>query len=76
MKAFVFETNGEPLQVLGLQELPDLAPGPGEVAVRILLTPYTPRTCTSSVAAMAANHDYPPAPASKRSGSSRSSVQA
>ena len=42
MKVFVFDTNGEPLQVLGLQELPDTSPGPGEVAVRILLAPVHP----------------------------------
>ncbi|MDT7657744.1 MAG: hypothetical protein QOF38_2459 [Pseudonocardiales bacterium] len=42
MKAFVFETNGEPSQVLGLRDLPDPAPGPGEVAVRILLAPVHP----------------------------------
>lgn len=42
MKAFVFETNGEPSQVLNLRDLPDPAPGPGEVAVRVLLTPIHP----------------------------------
>jgi NADPH2:quinone reductase len=42
VKAFVFETNGEPTHVLGLQDLPDPAPGPGEVAVRILIAPVHP----------------------------------
>jgi NADPH2:quinone reductase len=42
VKAFVFETNGEPSQVLAPRDLPDPAPGPGEAAVRILLAPVHP----------------------------------
>ncbi|HEY4050963.1 MAG TPA: zinc-dependent alcohol dehydrogenase family protein [Acidobacteriaceae bacterium] len=42
MKAFIFERNGEPTDVLGLRDLPDPVPGPGEVLVRIRLSPIHP----------------------------------
>ena len=38
MKAFIFECNGEPIDVLGIRDLPDPVPGPGEVLVRIRLS--------------------------------------
>jgi hypothetical protein len=28
MKAFIFECNGEPIDVLGIRDLPDPVPGP------------------------------------------------
>jgi NADPH2:quinone reductase len=42
MKAFIFERHGEPTDVLGLRDLPDPVPGPGEVLVRIRLSPVHP----------------------------------
>ena len=42
MKAFIFERNGEPTDVLGLRDLPEPVPGPGEVLVRIRLSPVHP----------------------------------
>jgi len=42
MKAFVFERNGEPSDVLRLRQLPDPTPGPGEALVRVLLAPVHP----------------------------------
>jgi NADPH:quinone reductase-like Zn-dependent oxidoreductase len=39
MKALVFETNGEPDDVLQLCELADPVPGPRDVVVRVLLAP-------------------------------------
>jgi NADPH:quinone reductase len=38
MKAFIFERNGEPTDVLGIRDLPHPVPGPGEVLVRIRLS--------------------------------------
>ncbi len=35
MKTFIFERNGEPSDVLAIQDLPDPTPGPGEVRVRL-----------------------------------------
>jgi NADPH:quinone reductase-like Zn-dependent oxidoreductase len=42
MKALIFERNGEPVDVLSLRDLPNPAPGPGEVLVRVLLSPLNP----------------------------------
>ncbi|MEI9999416.1 MAG: zinc-dependent alcohol dehydrogenase family protein [Verrucomicrobiota bacterium] len=42
MKALVFDQIGEPAGVLALRDLPKPAPGPGEVLVRIHLTPVHP----------------------------------
>src|SRR5260370_42548935 len=39
VKAFIFERNGEPTDVLGIRDLPDPVPGPGEGLVRIRLSP-------------------------------------
>jgi NADPH:quinone reductase-like Zn-dependent oxidoreductase len=39
MKALVFETNGEPDDVLRLCELADPVPGPRDVVVRVLVSP-------------------------------------
>ena len=42
MKAFVFERTGDPNDVLAVRELPQPKPGPGEVLVRVLLSPAHP----------------------------------
>jgi NADPH:quinone reductase-like Zn-dependent oxidoreductase len=42
MKAAVFETFGNPPDVLRVRELPDPRPGPGEVRVRMILSPINP----------------------------------
>ena len=42
MKAAVFETFGNPAEVLQLRDVPDPHPGPGEVRVRMLLSPVNP----------------------------------
>ena len=42
MKAFVFERTGDPNDVLAVRELPQPEPGPGEVLVRVLLSPAHP----------------------------------
>src|SRR5580693_3670122 len=42
MKAAVFESFGEPSQVLNVREVPDPKPGPGEVRVRMILSPINP----------------------------------
>lgn len=42
MKAFIFERNGEPSDVLAIQDRPDPMPGPGEVLVRVRLSPVHP----------------------------------
>lgn len=42
MKAAVFEQFGEPAQVLGVREVPDPEPGPGEVRVRMISSPINP----------------------------------
>lgn len=39
MKAFIFERNGEPADVLALRDLPDPKAGLGEVLVRVHLSP-------------------------------------
>jgi NADPH:quinone reductase-like Zn-dependent oxidoreductase len=39
VRALIFDRNGEPAEVLGIQNLPDPAPGPGEVLVRVLISP-------------------------------------
>ena len=42
MKAAVFESFGEPSQMLNVREMPDPKPGPGEVRVRMILSPINP----------------------------------
>jgi NADPH:quinone reductase len=42
MKAAVFESFGEPSQVLTVRDVPDPMPGPGEVRVRMILSPINP----------------------------------
>ncbi len=42
MKAVVFDAFGEPGQVLRVCEKPDPRPGPGEVRVRMILSPINP----------------------------------
>ena len=39
MRALIFDRNGEPAEVLGIKNLPDPAPGPGEALVRVLISP-------------------------------------
>ena len=42
MKAFVFERTGDPNDVLAVRELPKPKPGPGEILVRVQLSPVHP----------------------------------
>src|ERR1017187_574082 len=42
MKAAVFESFGDPSQVLQVREVPDPHPGPGQVRVRMILSPMNP----------------------------------
>jgi NADPH:quinone reductase len=42
MKAAVFESFGEPSQVLNVRDVPDPMPGPGQVRVRMILSPINP----------------------------------
>jgi NADPH:quinone reductase len=42
MKAAVFESFGEPSQVLSVREVPDRMPGPGQVRVRMIMSPVNP----------------------------------
>jgi len=42
MKAVRFEAFGEPGQVLGVAEVPEPVPGPGEVLVRMIASPVNP----------------------------------
>lgn len=42
MKAAVFETFGEPSEVLQVREVPTPKPGPGEVLVRMIASPINP----------------------------------
>jgi NADPH:quinone reductase-like Zn-dependent oxidoreductase len=42
MKAFVFERTGNPNDVLAVRELPEAKPGPGEILVRVRLSPVHP----------------------------------
>jgi len=42
VKAFVFERTGEPNDVLAVRELPEPKPGPGEILVRVRLSPVHP----------------------------------
>jgi NADPH:quinone reductase-like Zn-dependent oxidoreductase len=42
VKAFIFERNGEPADVLAIRDLPDPLPGPGELLVRVRLAPVNP----------------------------------
>lgn len=42
MKAVVFETFGEPAEVLQVREVPKPVPGPGQVRVRMIATPVNP----------------------------------
>jgi NADPH:quinone reductase-like Zn-dependent oxidoreductase len=42
VKAFVFERTGDPNDVLAVRELPKPKPGPGEILVRVRLSPVHP----------------------------------
>ncbi|MFI5458847.1 MAG: zinc-dependent alcohol dehydrogenase family protein [Isosphaerales bacterium] len=42
MKAAVFEAFGEPSEALRVREVPDPKPGPGQVRVRMILSPINP----------------------------------
>src|SRR6516165_1963921 len=42
MQAAVFESFGEPSQVLQVREVPEPRPGPGEVRVRMIMSPVNP----------------------------------
>ncbi len=42
MKAAVFESFGDPVHELGVREVADPRPGPGEVRVRMILSPINP----------------------------------
>ena len=42
MKAAVFESFGEPSQVLTVRDVPDPMPGPGQVRVRMIMSPINP----------------------------------
>src|SRR5437870_5241244 len=42
MKAFVFDRTGDPNDVLAVRELPEPKPGPGEILVRVRLSPVHP----------------------------------
>jgi NADPH:quinone reductase len=42
VKALIFERNGEPADVLAIRDLPDPVPGPGELLVRVHLSPVNP----------------------------------
>ena len=42
MKAAVFDKFGDPSQVLHVRDVPDPHPGPGEVRVRMILSPMNP----------------------------------
>src|SRR3954470_1612165 len=42
MKAAVFETFGEPTQVLSVRDVPEPDPGPGQVRVRMIASPINP----------------------------------
>jgi NADPH:quinone reductase-like Zn-dependent oxidoreductase len=42
MKAAVFDRFGEPAEVLSVREIPNLEPGPGEVRVRMIVSPINP----------------------------------
>ena len=42
MRGVIFEEFGEPADVLGMRDLPEPRPGPGEVRVRMLASPVNP----------------------------------
>jgi NADPH:quinone reductase-like Zn-dependent oxidoreductase len=42
MKAAVFESFGDPAEVLDVRDVPDPKPGPGEVRVRMTMSPVNP----------------------------------
>ena len=42
MKAAVFETFGDPSEVLRVRDVPEPHPGPGEVRVRMIMSPVNP----------------------------------
>ena len=42
MKAMIFEETGEPTDILHVRDIPDPTPGPGDVLVRVLLSPVHP----------------------------------
>jgi hypothetical protein len=73
VKAFIFERNGDPADVLAVRDLPNPTPGPGEVLVLARLFPSIRRTFTSCVDASAASRPFRQARASNASGSSKGS---
>ena len=42
MKAIIFEETGEPADILHIRDIPDPTPGPGDILVRVLLSPLHP----------------------------------
>ena len=42
MKAMIFEETGEPANILHTRDIPDPSPGPGNILVRVLLSPVHP----------------------------------
>lgn len=42
MKAAVFEAFGDPAQMLNVRDVPDPMPGPGQVRVRMIMSPINP----------------------------------
>jgi len=42
MKAVIFEETGEPADILHIRDIPAPAPGPGDILVRVSLSPVHP----------------------------------
>ena len=42
MKAMIYEKVGEPADILHIRDIPDPTPGPGDILVRVLLSPVQP----------------------------------
>ncbi len=42
MKAMIFEQTGEPVDILHIRDIPNPEPGPGDILVRVLLSPVHP----------------------------------
>jgi NADPH2:quinone reductase len=71
MKAFVFERTGDPNDVLAVQELPEPKPGPGEILVRVRLSPVHPSDMHIMRGRFVVSRRYQPLPASNASVSLR-----
>jgi NADPH2:quinone reductase len=63
MKALIIERNGEPSEVVHWRDLPEPAPGPAEVRVRMLLAPVHPSDL-HIIRGRFARHRQPELPAS------------